>query len=90
METEDRRATPGSEQVYAIIGGVPFPATTVAADGLPQGCDEVALLGEDVGDPDMITPYLETTYFSTGTLMPVRWDGERHPSDGLRMLRLRG
>jgi hypothetical protein len=69
------------EPVYIRYGGVPYPYQITPVSNCPAGVEAMYLL-EDVGDPDVITSDVATTYFSAGTAIRSRWGGERHPVDG--------
>ena len=43
---------------------------------------------ERIGNRDVITNSEDTTYFSEGTILAVKWENERHPVTGLRQGRL--
>ena len=75
------------EQVYLLIGGIPYRGVIVDASNVPDDMRVVELL-EDIGKRDVITSSEATTFFSAGTHFCARWDGDTHSSTGERCYRL--
>ena len=67
--------------------GIPYAGRVLPTEkNLKEGIETAALL-EDVGHEDEITEREDTTYFSAGTFMMVKWTGDLHPTDAKRMMR---
>ena len=79
----------GGEDVYVQLGGIPYPAKTMVVQPGEELAPlvEMAALLQDVGDPDEITSDEATTFFGAGSMFPCRWLGDRHPTDGRRVMR---
>jgi hypothetical protein len=70
---------------FVMIGGVPFRARTMETKG-GAPC-EFVILGERVGNRDIITKDVATTFFDVGSIMPVIRDGV-HETTGKPLYRI--
>jgi hypothetical protein len=82
----DRSAS--GEDVYILLGGVPFPAKILQSDLPNEGgfVMEVAVLTEDVGDPRSDGEGTATAFLPAGHAVVVRHFGEIHETTGNRIL----
>lgn len=75
-----------AERVHLLLGDVPYPAIVFspAPDGYASGVEEAVILEKIKGD---VTSDNATSGFEAGTVFPCSWSGERHPTDGRRLMR---
>jgi hypothetical protein len=79
-----------AELLYLEVGGVPFRCRAYPSCVSPTPGYEFVLLLENVGDANVITNDPATTFYRSGELMVVSWDGTRHPTDDRRVVQMAG